>query len=131
MRSSRSVSQTTPEPPKPPVPPIEEPEAPPTRKFTLDDIPSLLDKLFNEFDSDKNHRFTKNEFPKVLKSLINMVGGDEPSSDDMEDLFNLLDVNGDETIDRREFSSLLTTFFKLLTDMHIDIAVQRETDLLY
>jgi Ca2+-binding EF-hand superfamily protein len=70
--------------------------------------------LFDQFDKDKNHRFTKNEFPRVLKALINMVGGEEPASDDIEDLFNLLDVNGDETIDRKEFTSLLTTFFRLL-----------------
>lgn len=91
------------------------------RKFQEEDIPALLEKIFNEFDSDKNHRFTKSEFPKVLKSLINLVGGEEPSSDDVEDLFNLLDVNGDETIDRKEFTSQLSTFFKLLNEKHIDI----------
>jgi hypothetical protein len=30
------------------------------RKFTLDDIDIILEKLFNEFDSDKNYRFSKN-----------------------------------------------------------------------
>lgn len=49
------------------------------RKFTTEDIPILLDKLFNEFDADKNHRFNKVEFPKVIKSLINLIGGEEPS----------------------------------------------------
>jgi hypothetical protein len=29
------------------------------RKFTLNDIDAILDKLFNEFDSDKNSRFSK------------------------------------------------------------------------
>lgn len=72
-----------------------------SRKFREEDIQQLLEKIFNEFDQDKNHRFTKNEFPKVVKTLINLVGGEEPSADDIEDIFNLLDVNGDETIDRK------------------------------
>ncbi len=29
------------------------------RHFREEDIPHLLDKMFNEFDHDKNHRFTK------------------------------------------------------------------------
>lgn len=71
------------------------------RHFTEEDIPSMLEKVFSEFDQDKNQRFTKMEFPKVVNSLINLVGGDTPTVDDVEDLFNLLDVNGDETVDRQ------------------------------
>jgi hypothetical protein len=29
------------------------------RKFTLNDIDAILEKIFNEFDSDKNDRFSK------------------------------------------------------------------------
>jgi Ca2+-binding EF-hand superfamily protein len=50
-----------------------------------------------------------------------MVGGETPTFDDVEDLFNLLDVNGDETIDRKEFTSLLTTFFKILREENIKV----------
>ena len=50
-----------------------------------------------------------------MKSLTDLVGGEYPHNDDVEDLFNLLDVNGDETIDRSEFKSLINTFFKILT----------------
>lgn len=53
------------------------------RKFTSADIPAMLDKIFNKFDSDKNHRFTKTEFPLVLKSLIDLIGGEVPSEDDV------------------------------------------------
>lgn len=81
----------------------------------------MLDKVFKEFDQDNNHRFTKMEFPKVVESIIDMVGGETPTSDDVEDLFNLLDVNGDETIDRQEFNSLLTTFFKILKEEQVNI----------
>jgi len=53
------------------------------RRFRDEDIPPLLEKIFNEFDSDKNHRFTKAEFPRVVKTLINLIGGEEPSADDV------------------------------------------------
>jgi hypothetical protein len=53
-----------------------------------------------------------------------MIGGDEPLEDDVEDIFNLLDVNGDETLDCKELSSLLFTFFKVLEEHGIDISVK-------
>lgn len=54
-----------------------------TRRFRDEDFPPLLEKIFNEFDSDKNHRFTKGEFPRVVKTLINLIGGEEPAVDDV------------------------------------------------
>jgi Ca2+-binding EF-hand superfamily protein len=54
------------------------------------------------------------EFPKVLKTLTGLIGADEPLEDDVEDLFTLLDINGDENINRQEFGSLLWTFFQIL-----------------
>jgi Ca2+-binding EF-hand superfamily protein len=60
-----------------------------------------------------------------MKSLTDLVGGEEPHVDDVEDLFNLLDVNGDETIDRNEFKSLIHTFFKILTEKKIDVRISR------
>lgn len=100
------------------------------RTFHDRDIPKMLEKIFSEFDQDKNHRFTRSEFPKVVSSIINMVGGETPTFDDVEDLFNLLDVNGDETIDRKEFTSLLTTFFKILREHHIKVEVEQESDII-
>ena len=53
------------------------------RRFGDEDVPPLLEKIFNEFDSDENHRFTKGEFPQVVKTLINLIGGEEPAVDDV------------------------------------------------
>ena len=100
-----------------------------SRSFSVEDIPNMLDKIFKEFDQDNNHRFTKLEFPKVVESIISLVGGETPTADDVEDLFNLLDVNGDETIDRQEFTSLLTTFFKILKEERVNIEVSNESDI--
>ncbi len=95
-----------------------------------EDIPKLLEKLFDKFDYDNNQRFTKGEFPEVVKTLVKFVEGETPTSDDIEDLFNLLDINGDETIDHKELMSLLTTFFKVLREKDIEVQIQNETDLL-
>lgn len=32
-----------------------------------------------------------------------MIGANDATEDDLEDIFNLLDINGDETLDRKEF----------------------------
>jgi Ca2+-binding EF-hand superfamily protein len=53
------------------------------RHFTEKDISVLLDKIFNTFDVDKNNRFTKAEFPRVVKTVIDLVGGEAPSEDDV------------------------------------------------
>ena len=99
------------------------------RNFREEDIPAITEKLFQTFDDDKNQRFTKSQFPKVMKSLTDLIGGEQPHIDDVEDLFNLLDVNGDETIDRNEFKSLIQTFFKILTEKKIDVRISRQSDI--
>lgn len=38
-------------------------------------------------------------------------------------------MNGDESIDRREFKSLITTFFQVLRERNIEVGVERESDL--
>jgi Ca2+-binding EF-hand superfamily protein len=53
------------------------------RHFTEKDISVLLDKIFSTFDVDKNNRFTKAEFPRVVKTVIDLVGGEAPSEDDV------------------------------------------------
>lgn len=42
------------------------------------------------------------------------MGADVPVEDDVNDIFDLLDINGDGTIDRTEFMSLMKTLFKVL-----------------
>lgn len=81
----------------------------------------MVDKIFSQFDKDKNNFFTRTEFPRVVRSIINLVGGEEPTSDDVEDLFNLMDINGDENINKKEFTSFLSTFVKILKEENIQI----------
>ena len=60
---------------------------------------------------------------------MNLIGGEEPAIDDVDDIFNLIDINGDETVDRKEFTSLLTTFFQVLREKDIKVEVKRGSDL--
>lgn len=72
----------------------------PVRTFTEADIPAFLTKIFSQFDKDNSQSFAKKEFPAVIRSIISLVGGETPTEDDVEDLYNLLDMNGDGVIDR-------------------------------
>ena len=53
--------------------------------------------------------------------LVYMVGAVYPTADDVDDLFNLIDINGDESIDRKELTSLLTMFFKVLKEKNVKV----------
>jgi Ca2+-binding EF-hand superfamily protein len=100
-------------------------------QFSEADIPFLMDKIYQQFDSDNNQHFKKSEFHMVIRTLADLMGVSEPPEDDVSDLFNLLDVNGDETLDKGEFNSLLKTFFKLLKENDITVTVVQDTDILY
>lgn len=59
-----------------------------------------------------------------------MIGANDATEDDLEDIFNLLDINGDETLDRKEFQSLIKVFFKVLTEKDIEIHISNDTDII-
>jgi hypothetical protein len=47
-------------------------------------------------------------------SLTNLIGGNTPTDEDVTDLFNSLDINGDNFIDREEMKILFYKFFSIL-----------------
>lgn len=83
----------------------------------------IIEKVFREFDDNANGHFSKMEFPKVLKVLTSMMGVDDATEDDVEDIFNLLDVNGDEALNKKELESLFRVFFKMLEERDIEYTV--------
>jgi Ca2+-binding EF-hand superfamily protein len=62
--------------------------------------------------------------------ITNFIGADDATEDDVEDIFNLLDVNGDGTIDRKELQSLFKMFFKVLEERKIEISVSNDSDII-
>jgi Ca2+-binding EF-hand superfamily protein len=83
----------------------------------------IIEKVFREFDNNANGSFSRMEFPKVVKVLTGMMGVDDATQDDVEDIFNLLDVNGDETLNRKELESLFRVFFKMLEEQDIAVTI--------
>ena len=58
-------------------------------------LTQIEEKIFHELDKDQNNRFNRKEFPVVMRQITKMIGADVPLEDDVNDIFNLLDVNGD------------------------------------
>lgn len=69
------------------------------------------------------------EFPKVVKVITNLIGVDDATEDDVEDIFNLLDINGDESIDRKELESLFKVFFKMLEERDVKVSISKGSDI--
>lgn len=78
------------------------------------------------YDFNGDGKFSKKEFPKVLIALGKIIDSPIPSEDECMDIFNLLDTNGDEVIDRGEMRVLLVMFFKLIIKSDIKIWVSKE-----
>lgn len=93
------------------------------------DTQKLIEKIFREYDDNNNGRFSRTEFPKVIKLITDLIGAEYPTEDDVEDIFNLLDVNGDNTIDRKELESLFRMFFTVLEEKNIKITVSQDSDI--
>lgn len=58
------------------------------RDFSEEDIPCLVEKIFSDFDTDRNNRLNKDEFAKVIRTLVDLVKGDYANTEDIEDIFN-------------------------------------------
>lgn len=65
-----------------------------------------------------------------MKVITNMIGVDDATEDDVEDIFNLLDVNGDESLDRKELESLFRVFFKMLEERDIHVFISQDSDII-
>lgn len=59
-------------------------------------------------------------------ALGKIIDSPLPSEDECMDIFNLLDTNGDEVIDRQEMRVLLEKFFALLFKSDIKVFVCEE-----
>lgn len=59
-------------------------------------------------------------------ALGKIIDAPIPSEDDCMDIFNLLDMNGDELIDKKELRVLLDKFFDLIINSNITLYVSHE-----
>ena len=73
------------------------------KQITVDEY---LVRLFNRFDVNNDGRLSKFEFKELLNVLTRLTGATYPKREDVEDIFNCLDTDGDQTINREEYKSL-------------------------
>lgn len=70
-----------------------------------------LELVFKEFDTDNSGSMDKKEFSKLLeKILIHGGGGDHFSQNEIDILWDALDVSNDEIVSLREFTLKLERF---------------------
>jgi Ca2+-binding EF-hand superfamily protein len=74
----------------------------------------IVEKVFKEFDKDCNGRLSKVEFPKAINNLSRATGGSICSKDDLHAIFDLIDINGDNTISKKEMEILFCQILELL-----------------
>ena len=75
----------------------------------------IVNSIFKRFDSDNNEVFSKPEWPRVVKDIFDLFGAPMPTQDDVDDLFNYLDLNGDERISRSELKVLVDRFLRTVS----------------
>ena len=70
------------------------------KSYTLVDLEpeELLQRLFSKYDFNNDQRISRFEFQDIFKSLTMVTGASFPNERDVMDIFNYLDVDGDQTI---------------------------------
>ena len=58
----------------------------------------IVEKMFKKYDSDNNQRLSRFEFTDMFNSLAKYFGNQPGTKDDLETIFDLIDVNGDKSI---------------------------------
>ena len=64
-------------------------------------INAYLQCLFDKHDLDRDNHLSIFEFQEILKMLTRITGATFPKRQDIDDIFNYLDRDGDQTISRR------------------------------
>ena len=73
-----------------------------------------VDEIFEEYDIDKSRYLSKMEFAPAINGILGKFGVDACCNEDIIDIFNLLDANGDETISKEEFTALIVVIDLLI-----------------
>ena len=58
----------------------------------------LVDKMFERHDVDHDGRLNRFEVTETLNSITKAIRGEKCPRDELETIFDIIDVNGDQTI---------------------------------
>lgn len=85
-----------------------------------------LHKLFIKYDADNNGRISRFEFVSILRTLARVAGTSFPNETDLEDIFNYLDVDGDKTINFKQFQVLMDGFTKIMKQQGYKLKIRED-----
>ncbi len=81
--------------------------------------------MFREFDKNNNQCLSKFEFVNSINYLSRKVGGLICCRADLDSLFQIIDINGDQVISRKEYYILIRKFIKVLANESSSSAFDR------
>ena len=66
-------------------------------------------------DVNNNGKLERGQFEQVLIQIAKEIDVDSPTKDEVDELLETIDVNGDNSIDRAQFSDLIEKVFIMLS----------------
>ncbi len=74
----------------------------------------LMEESFRKVDIDGNNKLDRGEFEQVLVQIAKEIGVDSPTRDEVDDILDLIDENGDGTVSKEEFVELIEKVFQMM-----------------
>lgn len=74
----------------------------------------LMEDAFNKVDIDGNGYLDRGQFEQVLVQIAKQIGVDSPTREEVDDILDQIDENGDNRISRDEFTKLIEKVFQMM-----------------
>ena len=74
----------------------------------------LVEKMYERHDEDNDGRLSKFEFTRTVNGITQAIRGEKCIRDDIETLFDLINLNGDSSISKDEFIILIEKIIDIL-----------------
>ena len=76
---------------------------------------------FDAVDLDENGNLDKFELSQIMKEVANDMRVKAPTENDIEDILDELDEDGDHSVDKEEFVKLIVMVFEKMMDNEEDL----------
>jgi calmodulin len=74
----------------------------------------VMEEAFRKVDIDGSGFLERGEFEQVLVQIAKEIGVDNPTREEVDDILDEIDENGDNRISREEFSDLIEKVFRMI-----------------
>lgn len=75
----------------------------------------LMEEAFRKVDIDGSGFLERAQFEQVLVQIAKQIGVDNPTREEVDDILDEIDENGDNRISRDEFSELIQKVFQMIS----------------